>query len=415
MEAHRRKIPIDHPDRSITREKLEYPTENVFLTYLSAISKIEHHKGNAGRPSAYGVRTVDSFADKAVYSSVRAYADQGLWGRYVDANNWYESFIKQAETTKDHKIQKIVDGSGTVLAYESVDLSNYTHQLKLTISGSTIKSTRDDASSPQISATDTTFTSGGFGGFSATSEKNDIFGFLDIRLLPPSSKLPFAKVILEMEMIENNGIFTPSFKQELVEISKLKGLPPFMYKEAKKYEILRKKGFTDEEIMILFDYIPQHQVDLASITWGAFEHSKEYPIAIITVVGDNPYKQGAIQKQIAHAKAKGLRVLKPPKDYREAIEQYRRLKADFPHWVVGKDNWAYQTLGHEIFDLFQVADTYHGNIVEGYKPNAYKKVPDWEMRKTLAMWKERLKRVSTLVEERDKHMKKLEEVEKKGW
>lgn len=136
---------------------------------------------------------------------------------------------------------------------------------------------------------------------------------------------------------------------------------------------------------------------------------------LITITGDNPYKQGAILKQIEYAKSKNLKALRPPTDYREAIEQYRKLKVDFPHWVAGKDNYAYQTLGHEIFELFQVADTYHGNIVEGYNPNAYKKVPDWEMRKTLSMWKERLKRVSTLVEEKDKHMKKLEKVEKLGW
>jgi hypothetical protein len=45
----------------------------------------------------------------------------------------------------------------------------------------------------------------------------------------------------------------------------------------------------------------------------------------------------------------------------------------------------------------------------------YKNVPDWEMRRILQMWKERLKRAEVMKTEAEKHMRKLEEVEKKGW
>ena len=91
------------------------------------------------------------------------------------------------------------------------------------------------------------------------------------------------------------------------------------------------------------------------------------------------------------------------------------LKQEFPEWIAGRHNYCYQVLGHEDFEAMQVADTYHGNIVDGIKPNAYKNVPDWEMRKTLAMWKDRLKRAEVAKLEAEKHLKKLEEVEKKGW
>jgi len=415
MEAHRRKIPIDHPDRSITRDKLEYPTEDVSLVYLTAIDKVR--LVTAGTDHS-GIETLDSFTDKAVEGYV--YDEKYLLtGRSDGApdSNLYQLVISSPQSTADFGLSKFTNGSFSWITRESVDLSSgYFAPCKLSISGSTLKGYREDLTTPKITATDTDHASGYFG--IRAGWKQPIVLPMSCWLRPPSSPVPLAKVIVEVGIIGSGTVddpFRPNLAQSLKKITELTGLPYFLYQEAKKYEILRNKGFTDEEIKALFGSIPQHQVDLASVTWGAFDHKETHATMLIIITSDNQYKEGAIQKQIEHAKAKSLKVLSSPRDYNEAIEQYRKLKADFPHWIAGKDNWAYQTLGHEIFELFQVADTYHGNIVEGYKPNAYKKVPDLVMRKTLSMWKERLKKVSALVEERDKHLKKLEKVEKIGW
>ena len=379
MEAHRRKIPIDHPDRSITREKLEYPTEDVTFAYLAAINKIRHFPHTGAWSGGHEILTYDSFADKAVEVALRD--ESGAVGRGDGVDDEYEAWLNSGATTADFRLMKVVAGAATNLASEAVNIgANSTHLVKISCSGSTIKGFRNDMVTEKISATDTDLVSGYFG-YRFHGGAHALSGF-DAILQAPSSPLNPAKAIVEAEIIGSGSEDDP-FRPNLAQ---------------------------------LLDKHPRYgDIDKLSVTWGAFDHKPSHATMLITIMGDNPYKQGAILKQIEHAKSKNLKVLKPPKDYREAIEQYNQLKKEFQHWVAGKDNWAYQTLGHEIFELFQVADTYHGNIVEGYKPDAYKKVPDWEMRKTFSMWKERLKRVSTLVEERDKHLKKLEKVEKIGW
>ena len=230
-----------------------------------------------------------------------------------------------------------------------------------------------------------------------------VFGMLKA----PSTPITPPKTIIECKT---------KLQSELVEISKLDNIPDFLRREAKRYELLKKKGFTDEEIETIFGYIPQHQVDLASVTWGAFEHKSEHNTMIITIVGDNPYKEGAIAKQIDYAKSKGLKVFSPPNDYSEAIEQYKQLKKDFPEWLAGKDNYAYQTLGHPDIEVLAVADFYYGELLE-HKTHydQIKKVPDWELERTIKRWRDLHKYAKAPKEEIEKHARKLDEVLRVGW
>jgi len=432
LDYHRLKTPIDHLDLSVTRAKLEYPTANVTLAYLGAINKatVLSAEGEHG----LFLCTSDSFADKAFkavlcvggQSGTDAYQKVCVGGR-VTTHKTYNSYlagIATAASTADFGISKYVGRTGTNLGSEAVDLGVGTdYTLMISISGSTIKGFRTDMTTPKVTVTDTSLASGTFGGSATPAWYSDpqtgsiVLGLL----LAPSSPSPLAQAIVEVS-VEGGGkledLFRSSLSKNIVEItSQLTGLPDFLYLEAKKYQMLKNKGFTDEEMQLLLGYIPQHQVDLDSVTWGAFEfHPDEAPTAIITITGDNPYKSRAILRQIAFAKSKNLRVFSPPRDYNEAISLYNQLKASYPHWLAGKDNFAYQTLGWEILDWMQSIDFYHGELLDHMTHyNQLKQVLDWEITNRLNELIDKLSRETTLTDEREKHIAKAKEVLKKGW
>jgi hypothetical protein len=416
LDYHRYKMPIDHPDGSVTRAKLEYPTVDVNFFYLHAINKAVFADSGG-----FGIVTTDAFSDKAVEGGNTPASSGwlGLVARFSDKNNLYGDVVNPSATTADYSIYKLVAGTITGLAIEAVDLSygGVMYRTKLSCSGTTIKGFRDDMTTPKVSATDTSLSSGSYG-------TRSFYGGYAIFVLPeylraPSSPSPPAQAIVELG-VEGSGKledpFRPSTSKNLVEITSLTGLPDFLYQEAKKYDVLKAKGFTDDEIKVLLGYIPQHQVDLDSVTWGAFELSEKSPTNIIMIYGDNPYKSGAVQRQMDYSKSKNLRVFSPPKGYGEAVALYNKLKSDFKHWLAGKDNFAYMVLGLEELDLMQNVDFYYGELIE-HKAHyqQLKQVPDWEMRNRLNELRGRLSKVSVLVDERDKHLKKIDEILKRGW
>jgi hypothetical protein len=164
---------------------------------------------------------------------------------------------------------------------------------------------------------------------------------------------------------------------------------------------------------LVFGYVPKHQVDLDAVTWGVFEfYPDKAPTVIVTITGDNPYKTGAIDRQ----KAKAKRVFTSPKDYSEATVLYKQLVKDYPHWIAGKDSFAYQTLGLEIFDLLQNIDFYYGELLE-HKTHyqQLKQISPKEIENRLNELVDKLSKVSALTEERDKHISKAREILKRGW
>jgi hypothetical protein len=413
------KIKVEIPDRSITRAKLEYPTEDVNLAYLMAIGKATYVRTSVNWA---GHATIDNFADKAI----EAYAHDndggpvsGMLERVIDGGNAYLTSCVSSAATRDFIQDKVVAASISAVAWEAVDLPAYrSYFIRLSISGSTHKGFREDMTIPKFTATDTSIASGRWGSGNGWARGNS---FRDARFRAPSSPAPPALTVLELE-VEGSGAqedpYRPLLNKNLVEIAQLTGLPDFLYREAKKYEILKARGFTEEEMRQLLGYIPQHQVDLSSVTWGAFEFNKDSPTNIIVITGDNPYQQGAIaiQKHIELARSKNLKTLRQPRNYGEATAQYNQLKRDYPHWLAGKDNYVYQVLGLEELDLFQNIDFYHGELIE-HKTHyqQLKQTPEWELWRRLEVLEEKLNKVTVLTEERDKHISKLKEVKRLGW
>jgi len=412
------------PERGISRNQLEYPTEDVTLAYLYAINKGAVLTRNGGH--GLFLCSLDSFTDKAFEAVIFTGGGYGsdnynkvcLGGR-VTGHKMYNSYLVGYNTkasTKDFAIVRYLNGSLTVLATQSVDIPVGTdYYTKISIAGSAIKAFRADPTTPKISATDTSLASGSFGGSETSSGDSEppVGQIIGGKLIAPSSpKLP-AITIIEAE-IENGE---PVLMRDLHEISKLSNLPEFLYNEVRKYEILKKKGFKDEEIEILLDGLPQIYVDLLSVSWELFDYNeKAHGTALLAIVGDNVYKSGAVEKQKEYVRNKGLKVINPPKDYDEAILQYNQLKKDFPYWMAGKENYAYHMLGYEELECLAVADFYFGELIE-HKTHysQMKHVSDWELRRTIEKWLNKLENVRVLTHERNKHIKKLKEVLKLGW
>lgn len=401
------------PIRGLARSQLEYPTTNIDFAYLYIIGKAKWDTNEY-------LETVDVFADKGVEFYIISIPPIPSWiqhNRYTSTSNAYYTVLDTAASTADYRIDKIVNGVVTKgVGTEAVDLSSGAREkVKFESVGSTLKAYRADMTTPKITVTDTSFSSGLFGG--ALFEKNYIYSIPQFLILrTPASPLPPSLAIAEFD-IEGSGKFEdpfrPSFSKSLAEITSLTGLPDFLYESAKKYDVLVKKGFTEDEIKVLLGYIPQHQVDLDSVTFGSFEfHPDKASTVIVTITGDNPYQLGAIDRQ----KAKAKRVFTPPKTYDEAISLYNTLVKDYPHWLAGKDNFAYQTLGLEVFDYLQNVDFYYGELIEHKTHyNQLKQVQDWEMRNRLNELMNRLNKVTVLISERDKHINKLKEIMSKGW
>jgi hypothetical protein len=408
---------IKIPDGSITKAKLEYPTTNMSFTYLSFIDKANTAPANRVLvDDIVTIITTDVFTDKAIRGNLRSLYSFVARANYDPANRRYDYYHIEwnaAYSTTDHSLQKVIGGIRTVLSTEAVDLNDLAWLFTLSTSGSTIKSIRETVT---LSATDTSLASGVFGLHHIVGGVNTVF---PATLIDPTTPLPPVQAIVEVEVEGSEAPedpYRPLLNKNLVEIAQLTGLPEFLYLEAKRYEILKNKGFTDEEMRILLGYIPQHQVDLGAVTWGAFEFSKDSPTNIIIITGDNPYMSGAISKHVELARSKNLKVLNPPKNYGEAVAQYQRLKRDYPHWLAGKDNYAYQTLGWEELDLFQNVDFYYGELIE-HKTHydQLKRVPDFEMRRRLEVLEKRLEKVEVLTKERDRHMEKLKTIKRLGW
>ena len=277
LEYHRRKIPIDHPLRSITRKHLEYPTEDVDLVYLTAIGKTKCYGAeNVGHRSI--VATVDPFTDKAVEAWAHAttksdnYVKIGVVARVQDYRNFYIAGLALGKASADYGLQKMVDGSLLTIGTESVDLAeDSVHQIKLSISGSSLTAYR--GGQPKITATDTSIASGGYGVKFATTSAYYLYDsglvYATAKLLPPSSTRPSALAIIEVST-------DSMFLSDLRRVDAIDTVPEFMKLELKRYMMLKARGFTDEEIELIFGRFDIY-VDVLSVTWGAFELNPASP------------------------------------------------------------------------------------------------------------------------------------------
>jgi len=359
-------------DRAVTRAKLEYPTEDVSFAYLAVINKIKVDSEAIGKDG--GVVAADSFTDKAVQYIAVATLSKAI-GRFVDGDNTYIQEHYTNESTADHKIYIRSGGTSTTLATESVDLANATAYLyKFVISGSTLSGYRDDMSTAKITATDTTISSGYFG---YRWNGNQIAGPLEltVKLVAPSSPLPKPLAVVEVP-ITGKGIDEDPIRPQL----------PQDLRDPKELGLNLNKP----------------QINLKSVTWGAIDYKGGNTMIIAIYKHGAPYLDPKrFEDVLAIAKNKW----KVPSNVQEAEEIWKELKKANPDMIAGKHTIAYHLLGDENIEPCSVADFYHGNMIED---NKIKGVPEWELRRTLLKWKDRLEKARINAELKEKHMKKLE-------
>jgi len=432
LDTHRTSSPIDHPDASVTTAKISSGAvtpsrigvslaEGINATnwFIATGLDIIHHENPVVDHTVTLLnRTLSDYS--AIYISRD---NMRMWhrNRYPTWGSGYTHEMATANTTQDHLFVRWYGGSPTILGYEAVDLSDYHYLYGIDISGSSFKCYRAwvtaktiSSATPKFTVTDTRYASGYIGiGF--------VGGYYPIPYAVPTWFSAFSRGVEAVAIIEMNvegsgrpeDPYRPSFSSQLVDITSLQNLPDFLYRDAKRYQMLNKRNFTDEEIELLLGYIPQTKVDLDTLTWGAFElHPDKSPTVIVTITGDNPYSPGGVERQKTRAK----QAFTPPKSYDKAVALYNQLKRDYPHWLAGKDNFAYQVLGLEELDLFQNVDFYYGELLEHkVHYSQLKQVPDLEIRNRLNELIDRLSKVTILVDERDRHIAKAREVLRRGW
>jgi len=420
LSSHRTRVPIDHPDGSVTRAKLESPVPPVSFSYMAVRDALDvgWYWDDAHPLIFYNV----FLADSAVYvlcadrfgprPVVRWQGSAGILN-----GSWYDAFINSLNNTSDFLVRRSVDRNVAVLATEAVDfVSRSAYPVLLSVSGSSLRGMRyrSDGTVATISATDTSFVGGYTGYVHLTAGAAALDYVMNIR--PPSTPVPEARVVMEVDVEGSGGMddpYMPSMSRNLVEIDSLVGLPDFLYREAKKYRVLKSRGFSDEEMQLLLGYVPKRWVDLNAVTWGAFELNVDKDSAVVVVVtGDNLYKSGAVERQ----KAEAVKWWRPPRDYREAVDLYKELEKDHRYWLAGKDSFAYQALGWEVLNLMQNVDFYYGELVEHRTHySQLKQVNDEEIRRRLNELIEKLSSAGGLNDERWKHVSKANEMLKRGW
>lgn len=379
------RIEINVSLRNVKRSDLEYPTENVNFAYLNIIDKIALFPTVHLGEYYYAAVTKDYFADKAIGHCYLFIAGWTI-ARALDCHNFYYPDTGTSQYYNNYflnvSIYYRVNDQDTRIAYaqSSIPPPSYADSIYsyFSLAGSSLKvkawvrSFFDPLeivyNTPDGSVT-TTHTGIASGRFGRIFREDDIPEAC--YLFPTMSALPKPVAIVEVG-VEGSGKYDDPFRPAL-----------------------------DESY---------------PVSWGGYEFMHDAPVNLVAIYGDVPGSPGAVEKQKEFARSKGLRVFSPPRDYSESVELYNRVKSEYPHWLAGKDNFAYQMLGSEVFELMQNADFYYGELLE-HKTHyqQLKQVPDFEVRRRLNTIKEGLKKVSVITEERDKHLMKVGEILRVGW
>jgi len=171
------------------------------------------------------------------------------------------------------RIHKVVNGFETLMASEAVDLEDRVSQLtKLQVVGTTIKGFRGDLTTPKTTVTDTAHARGRWGFEWWGGDTGAGYGGATI---PPSSikfvatASPDPEVLRYFEApVVGSGKPGDPFRIELAEeIAWEWSLNPAL---KRKYNILRRRGFTEVEILDLFPAIQMCRVNRLALTYSAF-------------------------------------------------------------------------------------------------------------------------------------------------
>jgi hypothetical protein len=217
LDYHRKRVPIDHPDASITAPKLVVSEDNLIWEMIKGealfIFNPASNLGDICFPTTY--------ADKAVRGILRVmystgYADYWnlLAARVGDsgeplADNYYV-LLDASASAADTRLAKYDASvpSSTQIGSEAVDLVAGTfHDVRLSCSGTTIKVYRNDMTTPKISVTDTFRSSGKWGVLTVYGAVSDLYW--TVRLEVAASPPPKTIGIYEVPVIGSGEIDDP--------------------------------------------------------------------------------------------------------------------------------------------------------------------------------------------------------------
>jgi hypothetical protein len=215
----------------------------------------------------------DLYADLAiscVNSNTRGVSPAVAGRVQSNAAGAYYNDVNTGATTADHELVRVnTDKTMTLLGSEAVDLNaSRPYTMKLRCSGSTIESYRSGAATPQISATDTTFTSGSWGVLYYYTGYEIYVGGKEINILTAkktSASLPPPKPVAYFEVpIIGSGTPDDPFRAAMpVETFE------FETPNKKLCNGLKAKGFTDEEIFKFFGLTPDFVGNRLAVSYSA--------------------------------------------------------------------------------------------------------------------------------------------------
>lgn len=254
---------IDHADGSVTRVKLEPATASPASLVWSVVKgRIQWPIGTPS-PDHRIVAMVDPLAD-ATLTCISADLMRNVMRADFANKNGYIHEMSTGKTTQDNLLTKFAAGTPTVIGYEAVDLSNVIYTYRLSAVGSTLYCYRDDLATAKFSVTDTAYASGCWGVGASNEGPNfptalgPLFG----------SSLEIAKVLAYFEApIIGSGTSDDPFRAQMPELIDWEwSLSPAI---KKKYNILKAKGFTDEEIQLLFPEVLSCRVNRLALTYSS--------------------------------------------------------------------------------------------------------------------------------------------------
>lgn len=329
---------------------VEDPTIDISLGALSFWNKTEW-----GSLTSEVLQTTDNFTDKAGEFHFLTPSTGGIncvYLRRTDDANFYANNSCPNLSAQDHQIIKRVGGVLTVLAIEAVDVTaGNLSRYKLSVSGSTLKSFRDDMITPRLTVTDTSFTSGkvGFSVVNMNDKKMQAYPsscFLRAPASPPSRIVAVAQVEVE------------------------------------------GKGTEEDRVRPI---VPQ------GYTWGAYNYNGEKEM-IILIQDDRKHTYNDVKKEWSSLSS----YLTPvPKTISDCRKLYKEIK------MLSEEELIFRLLGDkdESLEIKGVLKFYERELIQN---NKMKDVKTDELYNTLEMWKNRAKSYNDneTAEEFDKLMKK---------
>jgi len=362
--THKRSIPIDHLDDSITSSKLRYAPNPFlldspwFIYYYASQLQVFHHE--------------NPWHNHTVHITKNKYTDLGfiviMTGTrriYIRTTAPIDSTVLEGYTFECNFLTRYIRNNPSSIARWTVSHCNYHLLSGCSVSGSSFKiilgwldvSNYKNATAV-ATATDTTFSSGYFG--PSHVRNYDQHYLLTAWFVPPFSKAPSALAVLETENLH--------LYQRLKRIDEIDSslLPDWLVRDYYLYKRLVNKGYSKEEIESIWRNrgIQKQiieEIDMVQVNWGAVDVRPQQYYGFVALFGSNPYNPNAVLEQIEYARSKNLAVYKP-RDY-SYTDFYRREK-ERRDWLITENEFAYQLFGREDLELRAVADFYWREVVE---------------------------------------------------